>query len=180
VEIFVMDKSASLRDRAASLTASASISVESSQSGIPSAAWPEVDWEEGYPVDEDFKAFEGLPLGFDEAALFLFRELPKAAANCVASCEIVDGQDRWGDPVQQIHFSTGGWSGAESLLGFISSRFDTRHFMESWQRGGHYVFEFEPFHTASAIEARRAETERLGAQPESATAKPGRPEGASS
>jgi hypothetical protein len=152
----------------------AAISVASSpEASIPNAAWPEVDWEDGYPVDEEFKAFEGLRLDFDEAALFLMHELPKAAANCVASCEVIDGKDRWGDPVQQIHFSTGGWSGAESLLGFISSRFDTRHFMESWRRGGHYVFEFEPFHTASAIEARRAETQGGSVADESAASEAG-------
>jgi hypothetical protein len=118
---------------------------------IPNAEWPEVEWAEGYPTaeDDDFVAWDALPLDFKQAARFVLRELPKAAENCCASCTVTEAADFMGDPVTRIEFSTGGWSGAESLLGFISSRFDTRHFMESWRRGGHYVFEIEPYHLAS-------------------------------
>jgi hypothetical protein len=150
----------------------ASVSTADAAS-IPNA-WPEVEWEEGYPTaeDDDFKAWDGLPLDFGEAARFVLRELPKAAENCCAYCDVSEVEE-YGEMLKRIHFSTGGWSGAESLIAFIESRFDTRHFMESWRRGGHYVFEIP----ASAIEARRGETEGLDAKHESA---PGRPNPSSS
>jgi hypothetical protein len=99
-------------------------------------------------------------LDFGEAARFVLRELPRAAENCCAWCSVHDRADRYdGEPIKRIRFSTGGWSGAESLIGFIQSRFDTSHFMQSWQRGGHYVFEIP----ASAIEAATAgETTKIG------------------
>lgn len=106
--------------------------------------WPEVEWEDGYPLaeDDDFAAWDSLPLSFANAAAFLMLELPRAAANCCASCEVsnkfnVDIKA----PVKHVYFSTGGWSGAESLIGFIERRVDTSYFMLSWHRGGHYVFE---------------------------------------
>lgn len=107
--------------------------------------WPEVEWEGGYPVaeDDDFQAWSRFPLNFEQAAAFLLRELPAAMENCCASCTIEDAFDDviCSSPVKRISFSTGGWSGAESLIGFIEKRFDTNHFMVSWRRGGHYVFE---------------------------------------
>ena len=111
-------------------------------------AWPCVEWEDGYPTaeDNDFMAWSSLPLDFWQAAQFLLRELPEAAANCCAFCSVVDATDDNSDgPVKRIEFSTGGWSGAESLISFIGSRLDTNHFMISWRRGGHYVFEI-PMH----------------------------------
>lgn len=107
-------------------------------------AWPCVEWEDGYPTaeDDDFLAWSSLPLDFRHAAQFLLRELPEAAANCCASCNVVDGMDGiTGKLVKLIAFTTGGWSGAESLIAFIESRPDTSHFMLSWRRGGHYLFE---------------------------------------
>jgi len=135
---------------------------------IPCAAWPEVEWDEnGYPTaeDDDFLAYAGLPLDFRAAADFIRRELPFAAEVCCASCEEEAGTDICGKPVTLLHFSTGGWSGAESLLAFIESRFDTRYFMLSWRRGGHYVFELP----AIAMEAASAgETAGLDPQGDSA------------
>lgn len=111
----------------------------------PSREWPEVEWEECYPTaeDDDFAAWDGLPLDFNEAAKFLLRELPRAADNCCAWGTVQDAYafDDMDRPCKLIKFSTGGWSGAESLIGFIGSRFDTKHFMLSWRRGGHYEFE---------------------------------------
>jgi hypothetical protein len=101
-------------------------------------------WDDnGYPTaeDDDFLAYAGLPLDFQRAAEFILTELPRAAEHCCAWCGVTDAVDFMDHPVKRIEFSTGGWSGAESLIGFIESRFDTRHFMESWRRGGHYVFE---------------------------------------
>ena len=106
-------------------------------------SWPSVEWEEGYPTaeDDEFLTWDGLQLDFQKAAAFVLHELPSAAENCCASCAAYDSFDAIGRAVWRIEFSTGGWSGAESLMSFIRSRADTRHFMESWKRGGHYVFE---------------------------------------
>lgn len=105
--------------------------------------WPEVEWDGGYPVaeDDDFQTWRDLPFNFHKAAQFLLIELPIAAENCCASCDVEDAADLFGKPVKLINFSTGGWSGAESLIGLIERRIDTSRFMLSWRRGGHYVFE---------------------------------------
>lgn len=106
--------------------------------------WPEIDWDDCYPTDESLDALEAAmkESGSDarEAAAFLMRELPKCASNCVASCRVVDDMAN-SRPIKRIEFSTGGWSGAEQITGLIEGRFDLSHFMFSWQRGGHYVFE---------------------------------------
>jgi hypothetical protein len=103
--------------------------------------WPAIEWEDGCPVDEEFDDYAGLPIDIEKAGRFLLCELPEAAENCCASCEVTDSVDALERPVKRIAFSTGGWSGAESLIGFIESRFDTKHLMVSWRRGGHYLFE---------------------------------------
>lgn len=107
--------------------------------------WPCVEWEDGYPTaeDDEFMAWASFPLNFRQAANFLLRELPKAAANCCAYCSVIDATDDalGGAALKRIEFSTGGWSGAESLIAFINSRKDTSLFMVSWRRGGHYVFD---------------------------------------
>jgi hypothetical protein len=145
-------------------------SLSQAKPTVPNAEWPEVEWEDGYPTaeDDDFLAWAGLPLNFNEAAKFVLRELPRAAENCVAFCEVEDAfEEHYPDePIKRIQFSTGGWSGAESLLGFISSRFDTRHFMESWRRGGHYVFEVPMHFLASGMSAGTSETNEDLAQSE--------------
>lgn len=108
--------------------------------------WPAIEWnDDGYPVaeDSDYAEWRALPLNLFSAARFLVDALPAAARHCCCSCDVEDGaDDMFGSrPVKRITFSTGGWSGAESLLGFIESRFDTSQMMLSWRRGGHYVFE---------------------------------------
>jgi hypothetical protein len=106
--------------------------------------WPEIEYEDGYPADEDFVAWGNVtspPLSFDEAGKWLLRELPRAAEHMCCSCKVTKTRDRFGKAIHRIHFSTGGWSGAESIIGLINRRVDMHHLMESWQRGGHYVFE---------------------------------------
>ena len=104
-------------------------------------AWPAVEWEDGYPIDEEFDDYAGLPMDFVQAGRFLLTELPAAAEQCCASCEVTDDVDILGRPVKRIAFSTGGWSGAERLIAFIESRMDTGYMMVQWRRGGHYIFE---------------------------------------
>jgi uncharacterized protein YodC (DUF2158 family) len=91
--------------------------------------------EERYPVEASLEAIKGLPLDFDKAATFIRRELRRCAENCCASYD-----EKEGDEHVFVYFSTGGWSGAEQLMGLIEDRFDTRYHIYQWQRGGHYEF----------------------------------------
>lgn len=110
----------------------------------PEKEWPSIEYEGGYPVDEDFKAFtrNRPPLDFVKAARWLYVELPRACDHMCCWCNVADATEEYGDkPVKLIEFSTGGWSGAESIIALIERRFDLSHFMMSWKRGGHFVFE---------------------------------------
>lgn len=105
--------------------------------------WPPIEYEEGYPIDEDFTAFTATepPLNFAKAGAWLLSELPRAAEHMCCACDIRRGKDIMGKPVMRISFSTSGWSGAESIIALINRRIDMRRQMLRWQRGGHYVFE---------------------------------------
>lgn len=107
------------------------------------SAWPAIEYEACYPVDEDFSEFtrDKLDLSFDDAGEWLLRELPRAAEHMCCSCWITRGKNIMDRPVHRIHFSTGGWSGAESIIRLIERRIDLHRLMLSWRRGGHYVFE---------------------------------------
>lgn len=128
------------------------------------SGWPVIEWDDCYPTDESIDAAERFlkedSLDFHGAAAWLLTELPKCAANCCASCEVTDSTDILDHPVKRIEFSTGGWSGAEEIMGLIESRFDLRHFMFSWQRGGHYVFEVPPHFLTPAPTTPREGDER--------------------
>lgn len=104
-------------------------------------AWPEIEYDSGYPVDEDFAAFATVPLSFEGAREWLLRELPRACLFMCCACKVRRGKSATGKPVWRINFSTMGWSGAESIIGLINGRPDLRYQMVSWRRGGHYVFE---------------------------------------
>lgn len=129
---------ASLRDRATP----AEPVVSALREGIPSA-WEPIEYEGGYPVDEEFAALEGAEIDFYAAAQWLLSELPVAAENMPCFCSVENRiPERLNDrPARVISFSTGGWSGAESIASLIERRFDLSYFMQSWRRGGHYVFE---------------------------------------
>lgn len=108
------------------------------------ADWPEIEYEECYPIDEDFVAWGNVtspPLDINKAGAWLLRELPRAAENMCCSCRVRKGRNLMGKPVLLIEFSTSGWSGAESIIALINRRVDLRWHMLSWRRGGHYVFE---------------------------------------
>jgi hypothetical protein len=98
--------------------------VSALRASIPSA-WEPFDYDDGYPEDEEFSAFDEAPFDFYQAAHWLLAELSRAAENMPCFCEVEDGFDSfWEKPVKVIHFSTGGWSGAESIIGLIERRFD--------------------------------------------------------
>ena len=129
--------------------------------------WPEIEYEECYPVDEDFAAWGDLgspPLSMKLAGEWLLRELPRAAEHMCCSCRVRKGKSIMGNPVMLIEFSTGGWSGAESIIRLINRRFDLRRHMLSWRRAGHYVFEVEapavPPRTVSEIRKQAWATRR--------------------
>lgn len=104
--------------------------------------WPTIEFVDGYPVDEDFSEFADLPIDFSQAAFWLLNELPRAAENMPCFCDVErPATDDFGRDCVRIKFSTGGWSGAESIMALIERRFDLSHFIEGWKRGGHYVFE---------------------------------------
>lgn len=112
--------------------------------GRSASDWPAIEYEEGYPVDEDFTDWgivDSPRLNMKAAGEWLLRELPRAAEHMCCSCDLREGEGITGKPVTLIDFSTSGWSGAESIIGLINSRIDLRHHMLSWRRGGHYVFE---------------------------------------
>lgn len=106
--------------------------------------WPAIEYEDCYPIDEDFVAFGNVsspPLNMKAAGEWLLRELPRAAEHMCCSCRVRKAKSITGNPVLLVEFSTGGWSGAESIIGLINRRIDLRHHMLSWRRGGHYIFE---------------------------------------
>lgn len=129
--------------------------------------WSEIEYEEGYPVDEDFVEWGNVtspPLSFEKAGEWLLRELPRACEHMCCSCEVKRGRDMFGKSVQRISFSTGGWSGAESIIRLIQRRVDLDHLMLSWRRGGHYVFEVpirKPERTVNEIRKQAWETRRV-------------------
>lgn len=134
----------------------------------PAKLWPSFEYEGGYPEDEDFKAFtrKRPPLDFEQAARWLYRELPRAAENMLCFCTEDDATDIGGKPVKLLSFSTGGWSGAESIIALIERRIDMSYFMLSWKRGGHYMFEIPlRYLTAQGIETATADETAKQAQP---------------
>lgn len=104
-------------------------------------AWPEIEYDDGYPVDEEFAEIADLPLSFVHAREWLLRELPRACEHMCCQCNVRRGKSITGKPVWRINFSTMGWSGAESIIGLINRRIDLHYHKLSWRRGGHYVFE---------------------------------------
>lgn len=64
--------------------------------------------------------------------------------------DLDDDRDEWTDePVKIIRFITGGWSGAEDLIGVMLGHFWIKHFHKEWKRGGLFVFEVpERFYAA--------------------------------
>lgn len=128
--------------------------------------WPSIEYEDCYPIDEDFVEWGNVSapkLSFENAREWLLRELPRAAENMPCFCSIRRGKNISGEPVRLIEFSTGGWSGAESIIRLIKRRVDLNSQMLSWRRGGHYVFEVgaPPARPMSQIRRQAWETRRV-------------------
>ncbi|EPR09747.1 hypothetical protein M527_06360 [Sphingobium indicum IP26] len=106
--------------------------------------WPSIEYDGGYPVDEDFSEWGDVTspaLNFEQAGQWLLRELPAACEYMCCQCSVKKTKSLTGNPVFHISFSTMGWSGAESIIALINRRVDLNRHMLSWRRGGHYVFE---------------------------------------
>lgn len=102
--------------------------------------------EEGYPSEKWIDRFHALPPGTikpDDAADFLVNRLPEIAKTI--SCmqvSIEDAEDDYRrEPLKRIEYITGGWSGAEDLIGAMLSQFWIKHHHSLWKRGGYFVFE---------------------------------------
>jgi hypothetical protein len=106
--------------------------------------WPEIEYDnDGYPTNESLKAIKEFPLDMVGARDFVRSALFNCAEKCCASYEEIEETNNFGRQVIHGQFSTGGWSGAEDLIEIIENRFDTCESMIHWNRGGHYIFEFE-------------------------------------
>lgn len=103
----------------------------------------EFEAEEGYPVDEWIEKLQAFPFDPHSAARFLvdhFIEISRQISCCVV--EVTDSTDEViYHPAKMIYFATGGWSGAEDLIGTMLTHFWIRHFYSMWKRGGAYWFE---------------------------------------
>lgn len=107
--------------------------------------FPPIEWDaDGYPTEDSLDALETAnrnSFGIEEAARYLRQELAKCAENCVASYEEQPATDIVDRPCLHLHFSTGGWSGAEDLIAALMTKFWIAHIHLQWRRGGHYIFE---------------------------------------
>ncbi len=102
---------------------------------------PEGD-EDGYLTQEWLRALRNRPFEAFEAAAFLVDIFPRAVVclSC-ASIEVIDDTDRLDRPVKIIKFHTGGWSGAEELIGIMNSHLWIKLRQTVWKRGGHFTYE---------------------------------------
>jgi len=60
-----------------------------------------------------------------------------------------------GKPTELLEFNTGGWLGAENLIGAMLGHFWIKYFHTKWSRGGHYSFEI-PVSILRGVEPFRA------------------------
>lgn len=102
--------------------------------------------EEGYPSEAWIDKFNSLlftAVGPAEAADFLINRLPEIAGTISCMQVVVsDASDEYRDrPMKRIEYITGGWSGAEDLIGAMLRQFWIRHYHSLWKRGGYFVFE---------------------------------------
>ena len=101
-------------------------------------------WDEaGYPDDASIKCipdlvFHDFEVEVESAWNFLKRVLKECSDNNCSGCYFVTTPD-----YEEIHFMTGGWSGAEELIFAIQKNVWLHYYLFSWQRGGLYVFRKE-------------------------------------
>jgi hypothetical protein len=102
--------------------------------------------DEGYPAEAWIDRFNALPFTAitpAEAADFLVNRLPEIAKT-ISCMQVVisDDKDEYRDePLKRIEYITGGWSGAEDLIGAMLKQLWIRQRHTLWKRGGYFVFE---------------------------------------
>lgn len=106
---------------------------------------PEIEFDgEGYPTEDSIQKWEKLgkfDLNLREARIFLRDMLPGYDGHL--GCSKITSRKvstLFGDRIQ-VTFSTGGWSGAEDVIGVILKQFWIRYHHTMWQRGGLFIFE---------------------------------------
>lgn len=107
----------------------------------PIASWFEID--DGYPTDVAVDRFVAMEFSLQDADKFLLNDFPKICS--VLPCASIDKKSCDPEtlhptPYWRISFSTGGWSGCETLIGAMLGHFWIKHRQWSWRRGGHYQF----------------------------------------
>lgn len=97
-----------------------------------------------YPSDEELARIESWPLG-------PFRELVEFAESLWAYPDSFAIEHKalsmFGDRIIRVDFSTGGWSGNESVVDSLGQAMGAIFWMCAWfssRRGGHYVLEITP------------------------------------
>jgi len=107
--------------------------------------YPPIEWDEdGYPTEASLaalRAVDNMAFVPGEAERYLRQELAQCAERCCASYEEEPAVNIVDKPVLHLRFSTGGWSGAESLMAELLRKFWIDHLLAQWNRGGHYIFE---------------------------------------
>lgn len=109
---------------------------------------PIIEWDDSYPTDQSLARAKNYWRGtgaveWHEVEAWLRKTLEDCADNCVASYREEQALDVLDRPVTHIHFSTGGWSGAEEVIDLIEGNWVLSHRMLQWRRGGHYIFEID-------------------------------------
>lgn len=111
-----------------------------------------LDAEDGYLTDEYLDYLRDTKFeSAEDAGRFMVHELPVICEHIACMhLDLDDDRDEWTDePVKIIRFITGGWSGAEDLIGVMLGHFWIKHFHKEWKRGGLFVFEVpERFYAA--------------------------------
>lgn len=109
----------------------------------PAPPLPPPASEDGSYLDDDWlDALRRRPFTAKEAAQFLVRDFPTAVGLMwCPSVGVTEATSELGESVVRVRFATGGWSGAEELIGIVLEHFWMRHFYVLWRAGGLYIFE---------------------------------------
>jgi len=102
--------------------------------------------EDGYLADAWLDCLRAFDFKARDAARFL-AWLPniKPHLACV-QIDLQHGETDLGEPAKLLEFHTGGWSGAEDLIGAMPGHFWIAYFHTKWSRGGHFTFEIPQAH----------------------------------
>lgn len=111
------------------------------------STYPIIEWDDQYPTEESVAAlrawFEADPhiLLVNDFIL----SLPEQMKHCTyARCWFEDVPAEELGVMEnsiRVHFATGGWSGAEDVIGAFWDTWEAQMYATMWRRGGLYVFE---------------------------------------